>query len=183
MKRHFIPLLLTFCLLLSACGANAAETRFKSFSQELAEQDTLSFTAKVRAEYEDRTLYFTLKYDQTPAGCTVTVMEPELIAGIRARLTAGGSSLEYEGLIVDTGNLDNYGLSPLSSLPRLVEAMKSGHLESFWAENDLSVVQLILDDHLYANVSFEPSSMLPVRGELVSDGRVTVVCDIENWKT
>lgn len=183
MRRFFLPVLLCFCLLLSACGANAVESRYKAFSQELAERDTLSFTAALRAEYEDRAASFTLRYDRNAAGCTVTVLEPEIVAGIKARLDEGGSRLEYEGLIIDTGDLGSYGLTPMSALPTLVEAMKSGHLESFWEEGGLAVMQLILDDHLSAQVSFQQETMIPVHAELVSDGKVTVVCEIENWKS
>lgn len=183
MKQRFIPVLLTFCLLLSACGASAVENRYKSFSQDLAGEDSLSFTGRLQAEYEDRSLSFTLLYEKTPAGCTVTVREPELLAGIRARLSGDASSLEYDGLVIDTGDLDAYGLSPLSALPTLVRALEGGHLESYREEDGLSVLQLILDDHLYAQVAFQPETMVPVRAELVSDGRVTVKCEIEDWKT
>ena len=44
MKKAFTLVPLLFALLLSACG-NAALQRYESFSQQLLEQDTLSFTA------------------------------------------------------------------------------------------------------------------------------------------
>ena len=182
MKRLFIPLLLAFCLLLSACGANVVEERYKSFSQSLSAREDLDFSARLRAEYEDRTVDFTLRYSMNASGCTISVLEPERIAGIKAHLAPGSSRLEYDGLIIDTGDLDPYGLSPMSALPTLLEAMKNGHLESYWEEGDYTVLQLILDDHLYANVSFLLESMTPVCAELVSDGRVTVFCRLEDWK-
>lgn len=181
MKRLCLPLLLVCCLLLSACGSHAAEDRYSSFAQALSETDTLSFTAVLRAEYEDKTVDFTLRYDADTEGAVVTVLAPELVAGIKARVSGGSTALEYEGIIIDTGRLDDYGLTPMSALPTLVEAMRGGHLESYWTEDNRAVFQLILDDHLYAVVYFESETMTPVRAELVSDGSVRVVCDIAGW--
>ena len=182
MKRLFVPVLLFFCLLLSACGAKAAENQYKSFSQALSAREDLSFTARLRAEYEDRSVEFTLGYTQEADGCTVTVLEPALIAGIQAHLSPEGASLEFDGISVDTGALDAYGLTPLSALPVLAETLKSGHLESVWEEDGLLFLQLIYSDGLYAVAGFDQESMTPVRAELVSDGVVKVVCEIENWR-
>lgn len=181
MKRLCLPLLLVFCLLLSACGSKAGESQYSAFSQSLSEMDSLSFTAALRAEYEDKTVEFTLRYDEDRELAVVTVLSPELIAGIKARIAQGGTSLEYDGMIIDTGDLDGYGLTPMSALPALVRTMRSGHLESYWTEDGRAVFQLIADDHLSAVVWFEPENMTPMRAELVSDGHVKVVCDIAGW--
>ena len=181
MRRRFIPLLLLFCQLLSACGSGAAENQYNAFAQALSEMDTLSFTAVLRAEYEDKTVDFTLRYNEDESGTSVTVLAPELVAGIKARVVGDSTALEYEGILIDTGNLDNFGLTPMSALPILVETMRAGHLESYWTEDSRAVFQLILDDHLYAVVYFESETMTPVRAELVSDGHVRVACDIAGW--
>lgn len=179
--RLCLPLLLACCLLLSGCGDNAAETRYEDFAQSLREADTLSFTAVLRAEYEDKTVDFRLRYEQTGDEALVTVLEPELVAGIGVRVTEGGTALEYGDLVLDTGPLDDYGLSPMSAPSLLVRALRTGHLESVWSEGEYSLCQLILDDHLYAVVSFEPETMTPVRAELVSDGAVKAVCELTDW--
>ena len=181
MKRLCLPLLLILCLLLSACGDNKAEERYNTFAQALSETDSLSFTAAVRAEYEDRALEFTLRYDRDEEATLVTILAPELVSGIKARIVQDSTALEYEGMIIDTGDLDSYGLSPMSALPCLIETMCSGHLESTWTEDGRAVFQLIANDHLYAVVYFENETMTPVRAELLSDGHVRVVCDIAGW--
>ena len=180
MKRLCLPLLL-ICLLLCACGSKEAESQYDAFAQSLSEADTLSFTAALRCEYEDRTLEFTVRYEQEGESTAVTVLAPELVAGVKARIVQDSTALEYEGIRIDTGDLDGYGLSPMSALYSLTEAMRSGHLESSWTEDGRAVYQLIANDHLYAVVSFEPESMCPVRAELVSEGHVRVVCDISGW--
>ena len=182
MKRLCLPLLLVFCLLLSSCGAGASRKQYEQFSQELSSQSSLSFTAQLRAEYEDKTAEFTLCYERDEDGQTVTVLAPELIAGVKAHIAAGNTALEYDGVRLDTGELDSYGLTHMSALPVLVDAMLNGHLDSRWQEDGKSVCQLISNDHLSVSVWFETESMTPVRAELASDGRVTVCCEISDWK-
>lgn len=181
MKRLCLPALLAVCLLLAGC-ANSAKKQYEQFSAGLSGRSALSFTAQLSAEYTDRTVEFTLQYEQNEGGCTVTVTAPALISGVRARFSAGGSAIDYDGIVVDTGELDACGLTPMSALPLLVDALKNGHAESFWSEDGKSVVQLVSSDSCSAVVRFDSGSMTPVSAELVSDGRVTVRCEIENWK-
>lgn len=181
LKRLLPVLFVCLCLTLSACGGNDIETRYGAFSQELSQSESLSFNAALRAEYEDRSVDFTLNCRRDSSGCTVTVLEPEIVAGIKATLKPGSSGLEFQSMILDTGDLDNRGLTPMSALPALARAMESAHLESCWEEAGLYAVQLIADDHLSASVWFQPETMEPLRAELISDGHVTVKCDISEW--
>lgn len=180
MRREFVPLLLSFCLLLSACGSGA-KSRYQQFSQELAGKTDLSFTADVRAEYQDKTAEFTIDYIRYEGGCTVTVVEPELIRGVSAHMADGKTQLEFSGVILDVGPLDEYGLTPMSALPALVRAMQTGHLESIRSENDRTVVELKPDDHLTVTVWLEEDTMTPVHAEIASGGRVAVYCDLRDW--
>lgn len=180
MKRILLPLLLV-CLLLSGCGSRANEKRFAEFSETLAAKPTLSFTGQIRAEFEDRTLEFTLAYQKDAEGQTVSVLKPERISGVKAHLAAGSSTLEFEGLILDTGPLDPYGLTPMNALPKLVEALCAGHLDSQWEEAGSLVCRLILDDHLSASVWFEEETMRPTYAELQSDETVHIFCEISDW--
>ena len=182
MKRALCFLLLLNCLLLTGCGKKADEQRFLAFSESLSARDSFSFTAELRAEYADRTLEFTLDYEKDAEGQTVSVRKPERIAGIRAHLSPGSETLEYEGLILDTGPLDPYGLTPMNALPKLVETLCGGQLESHWEESGAFVCHLVLDDHLSASVWFEPQSMTPSYAELQSDDTVHLFCTIRDWR-
>lgn len=181
MKR-LCPFLLALCLLLGGCGASKAGEEYQSFAGDLSARSDLAFTAELRAEYEDKTLSYTLSYREDAEGCTVTVLAPETIKGVKAHLRAGGSQLEYDTVVLDTGALDRYGLSPLSALPTLVDTLRCGHLDSAWEEDGQTVWQLIADDNLSVQVWLEGESLTPVHAELISDGRVTVFCDISDWR-
>jgi len=181
MKKALLPLVICLSLLLTACGKNRGEEAFKAFSDRLSKTGSLSFTADVRAEYEHKTARFTLAYAEDGEGARVTVLAPELIRGVSARVRPGSSVLEYDSVVLDTGALDSYGLSPLSSLPAAVRAMRTGHVEQVWEEDGKTAVTLQPDDTLRCSVWFEKASMTPLRAELISDGRVKVYLEIHDW--
>lgn len=180
MKRLLIPLFICV-LLLSACGKSRGESEFRTFSEHLNVLDSLSFNAQVRAEYEHKTARFALRYEEDGEGGRVTVLAPELIRGVSARVKPGSSTLEYDSVVLDTGSLDSFGLSPLSSLPAMLRAMRLGHVDSVWEEDGKTVVLLEPDDALRCTVWFSKGDMRPMRAELITDGRVTVFVDISDW--
>ena len=96
-------------------------------------------------------------------------------------MAPGGTQLQYDTVVLDTGALDNFGLSPMSSLPVLLGAMRTGHLDSHWEENGMTVLQLEPEDELKCRVWFESESMTPTQAELISQGRVTVYMEISDW--
>lgn len=179
--RKLLPLILLSALILTGCGENALESRYESFARELGEREDLSFTAELRCEYPDRSVRFALAYQETKEGETVTVLSPENIAGIRALRREGGTSLEFEGLILDTGDLDPYGLSPMNALPLLTDSLRRGHPDSLWTEGEDTLLSLVRDDHLTVRVRFD-RDMRPVQAELYSDDRLTVFCEISDWR-
>lgn len=181
MKRCISVLLLCAALLLSGCGKRRGESDYRDFSERINSLDALSFTAQVRAEYEHKTARFTLSYGEDGGGGRVTVIAPELIRGVTARVSPGSSTLEYDTVVLDTGSLDSFGLSPLSSLPAMLRALRMGHLDSVWEEDGKTVVLLEPDDGLRCCVWFSKGEFTPLRAELITDGRVKVYIEIEDW--
>ena len=179
MKRLY-PMILCFCFILTGCGRRDIQVRFDAMSERLKACESLSFTANIRAEYEDKTARFTLGYEEDSQGGTVTVLAPELIKGVKAHVASGSTELQYDSVVLDTGALDNFGLSPLSSLPILVEALRCAYLDSFWEEDGMTVLQLQPRDSLKCTVWFD-SNMVPLRSELVSGDRVSVYIEISDW--
>lgn len=110
------------------------------------------------------------------------MVAPQLIAGVTARVKPGSTSLEYEGISLGTGELDDYGLSPMSALPLLVQALKSGALDSGWTEGDYTVMQIDSTDTLSCTVWFQPDTLVPCQAELISDGRVKIFAEISDWQ-
>ena len=180
MKRC-LPLLL-ICLLLTACGRDRVTLRWADRADALAGRETLAFTAALTASYPDKTDHFTLRYERDSDGETVTVRQPETIAGLRARVREGATSLEFDSLILDTGPLDDYGLTPMTALPLLAEMLAAGHLDSWSREDGGLCLELVRDDRLRARVWVTADTLTPTGAQLISDGRVTVDCTIEDWR-
>ena len=180
MKKVLLTLMILAALTLTACGGRAVRNRYDAFAAELAGRESLSYTAELRAEYPDRSVCFTLRYEKDAGGERVTVLAPALIEGISARVTEEGTALQYEGMILDTPPLDPYGLTPMNALPRLTEALRHGHPDSHWEEDGMTVLRLIPDDHLTAEVWFR-EGMIPARAELASDGKVSVFLELNDW--
>ena len=111
----------------------------------------------------------------------MTVLEPAEIRGVTVHLDGAGSSLGYDSVVLDTGALDRYGLSPASALAKLVSALRTGHLESAWEEDGLTVWDLVPDDTLTVRVWLN-EELIPVRAELISEGRTSVYCEFRDWK-
>ncbi|MGI5976670.1 MAG: hypothetical protein ACOX68_03090 [Candidatus Limivicinus sp.] len=181
MKRLYLPLLISLCLLLSGCSDSELKEKCENFSTETSARENLSFTSKLRAEYDNRTNEFILEYSSDPQGCTVRVVSPEIIRGITARAADGETALEFDGLRLDTGELDDFGLSPVSALPLLEDAVCSSYIDSVWEENGEIVEMLIPSDNLSIELHFDKYTMTPVHAEFISGGRVRVFADIKNW--
>lgn len=182
MKKFCLSLSLCLCLLMSGCGGREFAKARDDMARRLEEAECLSFTANIRAEYEHKTARFTLGYYEDTEGGKVTVLAPQLIAGITARIEPGSTSLEYDGVCLGTGELDDFGLSPMSSLPMLVRALKDGDVNAGWSEGGCTVLELQNADELTCTVWFTPESMIPRQAELCSGGRVKVFAEITDWQ-
>lgn len=181
MRKISSVILLCLAVMLSGCGGSAARESFEEFSKSLNEEAALCFTARVRAEYDDRTAEFTLDYTQDESGCVVSVVSPEMIRGVSAHITAGETALEYDGIMLDTGALDSFGLSPMSALPLLVETMKSGYLDTAWTEDGELCALIVPADGVSVQVRLDKYTNTPLSAELASNGRVRVFAEICEW--
>ena len=182
MRKFCLSLTLCLCLLMSGCGGREFARARDDLAQRLDGAACLSFTANIRAEYEHKTARFTLSYYEDAEGGKVTVLAPQLIAGVSARIEPGSTSLEYDGVCLGTGELDDFGLSPMSALPMLVQALREGGMNTGWSEGGFTVLELQSCDELVCTVWFDGEAMTPQQAELASDGRVKVFVEISDWQ-
>jgi hypothetical protein len=180
MRHRAAFALMISMLLLTACGGRTEINAAQEFQNKLAAAQSVSFTSSVRAEYDDRTVEYTLDYSLNSGGETVEVKKPELIAGIKAHVDEKTSKLEYDGAYLDTGPLPG-DLSPLSALPELTKAMKTGHIDTAWREGDATAAEITPRDGITVTVWFD-ENMNPYHAEIQSAGKVQVYCDIINYK-
>ena len=106
--------------------------------------------------------------------------------GVRARIrraapNAEGAALEYEGLILDAGEVAE-GLSPVTALPKLCEALRTAYVELAWTEGGESVASLVPEDELGLTLRLDGSGA-PVSAEFTSreSGRTLITCRIDGF--
>ncbi len=180
MKRVILPVL-TIALLLSACqGAGSAEKCLDEARESLAQAETISFTAEVGADLGDSRFEFTAECSYADGETEVYITSPELIAGITAKMAEGHSEMEYDGLILSLGDLVGTSISPVSSIPIIINALLGGFASEVWSEGDFTVARVYVDDSADALIWLD-AELTPVRGEIVAGGTAAAQCSITNF--
>lgn len=120
-------------LLLAGCSlgtvkADPAEELALAVRGEYLELAAWSGEAEVSADYGQRVYQYQMTAAWDGEETVLTLTAPETVAGLTARLRGDEGVLEYDGLWLETGNLDDGGLSPATALPVLVEQARSGYI-------------------------------------------------------
>ena len=189
MRRSIGMCVLMMTLLLSACGgagesASLQEQALAIRSRYLA---AAGCTAKldVTADYGQRVYTYTVAVTAAQEETDLTVLAPQEVAGVTARLTAGGSRLEYDGAVVETGPLTADGLTPLSAIPALMEAARSGFIDNCTREllGEQQTLRILCRDPALpagqgqeTTLWLDPDTGALLRGELSSDGQRVILC-------
>ena len=103
-----------------------------------------------------------------------------MLRGIKANVMGKNLSLEYDGAMLDIGTLDDAELSPMSSLPLIVQAMRNGHLEISWVEDDMLAARIIPADN-YVVTLWIDSSLTPRSAEISYKENTVVLVEISDW--
>lgn len=125
MRRRRRLLLMTVLLALVLGGCNAGERSSERIQAHHAALERFTWSGTLRVDYGDRVLDFGLECETAPEETRLRVTSPELLRGLSATLKPGGTELEYDGLILETGRLPGMGLSPLELIP-LIQAQWGG---------------------------------------------------------
>lgn len=130
--RRTLSCVLMMTLLLTACGGSGKEDprqRAALIRSEYLDLAGWSSVITLTADYGEQVYDFTVRAGWERAGETVlTVLSPELLAGITARVRDGEGLLEYDGAGLSIGRLDGEGLSPISAVPALMEQITEGYM-------------------------------------------------------
>lgn len=190
--RNFAAFLLALSLLLplSACRADRDADRAAELQELYASATGYSAAAEVVIHDEEAELAYTLRFDADAEETRVTVLAPELLAGVTAHLAADTLALEYDGLVLDAGGaLD--GVSAVSCVPLVLRAVAAGYLTEESEEEIVhggeSVRALRLgfeSEHsgttLRCTVWFDDARE-PLRAEIVENEKITAYMEFTSF--
>lgn len=187
--------MIALCLLLPSCGGetgNEAEQLALEIRTEYLAMQSCSAHVELTADYSQRVYTYGLDLSYEREGeMTLAITGPEHIAGITAHIRAGETALEYEGVRVETGPLNEAGLSSMNALPALLTGVQEGFLaESVLeggGEEPETLHITIRDPEAEAGsgtelqVWFDRETHAMLRGEISQDGFMVIQCVLSEF--
>ncbi len=182
MKKALGLLVLLICL--PGCSGEPREIeRGMALRTRLLQAAACSFDADITADYGDKVHQFSLHCQGNGQGdITFTVAAPESIAGITGTISEEGGKLTFDGVALQFDTMADGQASPVTAPWILLKTLRGGYLTSACMEEDL--LRLTIDD------SYEEDALqldiwldqedLPVRGEILYDGRRILTLDVKN---
>ncbi len=193
MRRAFWMCVLMMTLLLSGCGGDKEPGPMQQaldMRRSYLEAGGCDGVMEITADYGRRVHTFTVAVSVRGEVTTLTVTGPEEVAGISARLEGRQSALTFDDVILDTGTLDDQGLTVLGALPALLDAAQHGFIDSCaherLGERDTLHV-LYRDPELErgqgreVSLWFDLQSRQLCQGEIFWDGRRVISCTFERF--
>lgn len=191
---------LLFCvpmmiLLLTACsggptGASEAEQLSLTIRGEYLEMTAWTAKAAVTADYGQRVYQYEMTASRAGEETTLVLTAPEIVAGITARLSGENGAMEYDGLWLETGPLDENGLTPVSAVPALMEAARSGYITACSLEEGEGAALLRIDcgdpeerpgTGVETVLWFDTGTHALTRGEISVDGTRRILCEFSDF--
>ena len=188
MRKWICVPMMTLCLMLTGCGGKEEAADLRLPYQEMS---GCTMTAVVTCDQEGAEWEAILKCDYVPDGeSTVEVLEPELIAGVRASFSDEDWRLEYEDAVLNAGSPATEELSPALCLPRLMSALRDGWLleENGEAWDGISCRRLSLDQtgedggKIVSTVWLRLEGGIPLRGEISVDGEIILTAEFTEFE-
>ena len=190
MRRSTVICVLMMSLLLAGCGTGQEEKgpvdRVLAIRGQYLAAGGCTAALNVMADYGQRGYYYTMDVTVSGGQTLVEVTAPAEVAGITACLDEAGGSLVYDGTVLETGMLSDDGLTPLSSVPALLEQVRSGFIASCASENlnGTSALRVLCRDPVVpagtgqeTTLWFDTQTHGLIQGEITVDGRRVVLCE------
>lgn len=191
--RKFPVCVLMIPLLLSGCGgagSGAEETALEIRSACLS-ASACTGSAEITADYGQRVYRYQMDFQAGQEETVLTLTGPDTVAGVVARLPNDGESLlEYDGAVLETGPLNEDGLTPVSAIPAVLNAAREGYLETCTLEEreGREELRMLIRDPeqplgqgLESSLWFDTQTQSLLRAELCQDGFCVIQCQFSHF--
>ena len=178
-------------LLLAGCGpakVSQAEELALTIRGEYLEMTTCSSKLSITADYGQRVYQYEVDAAVEGENTTLTLTAPETVAGMTARLQSGESLLEYDDIVLETGPLNEDGLTPVSAIPVLLETARSGYITAVSLDREAGTLRMDCGDPeeepgtgTEISLWFDADSHALVRGEISLDGFRVIQCEFTDF--
>lgn len=186
--RKGVFLLLLLLLFLTACGATSAEERAAKVQESLGAMTAYRTEVKADIPRETETLHYAFSIEHDGEETAVTLIEPQLLAGVTATLTDGALQLSYDGVVLDAGTAGK-NVSGVNCAPLFLRAMAEGYvlrssLEDFGGEEALFILcesecsGEVLNYHGYFS-----ADGVPLYGEIEKNQEIIAFMEFTNFTT
>jgi len=186
--RYCTPMILLL-LVLGGCGGNgknSEEAQALEIRTDYLAMSACSGTAEIRADYGQRVYDYTIDFTwQKEGDMVLTITQPLELTGVTATLHEGETLLQFEDVRLETGPISSEGLSPVDSLPALLEYIRSGNITQCGSEPIDAVKALriqcgdpeaAMGSGTEAVLWFDQETHALLQGELRSDGFTVIQC-------
>lgn len=183
MRRAFLLVLVIALVFLSACGNG--EERLQEIRTKLDSTGEITLTAVLTAQSEEKILEYMLSCRYTDGDTIVTIVSPESVAGITARVSGEELAISYGDAALELELLTETGIVPVAVLPNMISALLEGHLQStsvgIHGEIACIIGEFFADDGLTVSMWFREMDSVPIYGELWENGTRVAWCEISDW--
>ena len=174
-------------LLLTLTGCNMQETptqRALDLRTSLMNAGGCSYTAVIRAEYEDRAYTFSAACTYTAGeNAVIEVLQPEEISGIRATVSQDGAKVQFDGIELDFGQMAEGNVSPMSVGWLLPHCWDNAYIDCAGMDGDLyrfTCLEGYNEKELTVDTWLDESG-IPVHSEILYDGTRCLTIELSDF--
>ena len=184
MRKVIVSALMMILLLLPGCGEREVrlEKSFDELRQAVTAAQNIRFETVLTADWGDTAAEYTLSVSYDGQQTVQEIRAPELLKGVRARALRGETSVDYDGVILGAGPLDGEGLTPMSAVPVILDALASAYVELLWWDGDYIAARLYVGEQSVATVWLDGESMALTAAEIGCDGKTVISCQVSGWE-
>ena len=183
-----LALMITLILLMTLCSCRSSQSSGEEMALDIRTMllgaGTLDITTHVTADYGEHVYEFSFRYTGNAQEGTLEVIKPEEVAGLKAKISVSGGTLEFDGAVLDTGAITADGLSPAQCIPVLISQWQSGYISGCnfekLGDNDTLAVTTDLSQAVTQRTWFDCKTLLPLQAELYANGVMVISCRFEN---